>query len=120
MQKCHKRINDDRRRFRVCNLLAREFRPDGYRGSLEREYHVIFSVLHSVVADPMRRYSYVLEINDMLVSDDLAVARVVWTLTLTPRDAPVDERLAGVLLGLILQTAGGTSKIVQFSAYEAP
>jgi ketosteroid isomerase-like protein len=108
-----------RRADRVCNLFAPELRYD-YRGFPERDYQEICNVLHRSSADPARRYRYALEIKEILVSGDLAVARVVWTLTVTPRDASEPTSSKEYSMDVFHRLPDGSWKIIRFTAYEAP
>ena len=104
---------------RVCDLFAPDLRYD-YRGFAERDYREICNVLHRSLADPARRYSYALEIKDIIVSGDLAVARVVWTLTVTPRDTSQTAVTREYSMDVFRRQPDGRWKIIRYTAYEAP
>jgi steroid delta-isomerase len=104
---------------RVCDLFAANLRYD-YRGFPERGYQDVCDVLHRSLADPTRRYSYALHIKEILVSGDLAVARVVWTLTTTPRDQPAPTSSQEHSMDVFRRQLDGRWKIIRFFAYEAP
>jgi len=83
------------RRFQ-CGPCARNLRlvfPDlvyEYRGHPDRGYHDICNLLQRSLADPTKRYAYALHIKEILVSGDLAVVRLIWTLRTTGAGAPQD------------------------------
>lgn len=108
-----------RRVDRICSLFAPELRYD-YRGFPERNYQQICSGLHDSLTDPTRQYRYALEIKDIMVSGRLAVARVVWTLTVTPHSAPKPTISREYSMDVLRKQADGSWKIVRFTAYEAP
>ena len=105
---------------RICNLFAPELRYD-YRGFAERNYQQLCDGLHESLADPTRRYSYALDIKDIMASGDLAVARVVWTLTVTPRDTPSKPIVSQEYsMDVLRRQPDGSWKMIRFTAYEAP
>ncbi|MFI5013943.1 MAG: YybH family protein [Hyphomicrobiales bacterium] len=103
---------------RVCDLFAQELRYD-YREFPERGYREICDLLHRSLADPTRRFSYALDIKEILVSGDLAVVRLVWTLTVTPRDASAPTISQEPGMDVFRRQRDGSWKIVRFIAYEA-
>jgi len=70
---------------KTCALFARELRAD-YRGVPERGYDGQCDILKRSLSDKSRRYSYTLAIKEILVWSDVAVVRLTWTLTLTPKN----------------------------------
>src|ERR1700736_6292815 len=74
----------------VCNLFSPELRYD-FRGQSERNYKDICSLLHHSLEDGTKKYAYTLQIKEILVWDELAVVRLVWTLSRTASEntAPV-------------------------------
>jgi ketosteroid isomerase-like protein len=61
---------------RICELFSMELRYD-YRGQPERGFQDICNLLQRSLNDPTRKYSYSLEIKEILVSGDLAVVRLI-------------------------------------------
>jgi ketosteroid isomerase-like protein len=105
---------------RVCNLFGKELRYD-YREFPERGYQDICDVLHHSLTDPKRRFSYALDIKEIMVERDLAVVRLVWTLSVTSRDAsapPARSREYG--MDVFRKQRDGSWRIIRFIAYEAP
>ena len=111
---------------RVCDLFAAELGYD-YRGFPERGYQDVCDGLHRSLADPMRRFSYALDVKEILLPDDrdkysssdLAVARVVWTITVNRSGAPT-TRLQEHGMDVFRRQPDGSWKIIRFIAYEAP
>ena len=106
-----------RRADRICDLFATELRYD-YRGFPERGYRELCDLLHRSLSDPQRRFSYALDIKDIIVSGDFAAVRLVWTLTVNTSAATTRTQEYG--LDLFRRQADGSWKIVRYLGYEAP
>jgi steroid delta-isomerase len=104
---------------RVCDLFAPELRYD-YRGFPERNYRQMCDVLHRSLTDPQRRFSYALDIKEILVSGELAAVWLVWTLTTTTRDPPATARTQEYSMDLFRRQGDGSWKLIRYLAYEAP
>jgi steroid delta-isomerase len=102
---------------RICDLFAPGLRYD-YRGFPERGYDDICALLRSSLADTTRTFSYALDIRDVFVSGDLAVVRLVWTLTVRPAGGgeAVTSREPG--MDVFRRQPDGSWKIVRYIAYE--
>lgn len=102
----------------VCRLFAPELRYD-FRGYPERGYEDICSLLHRSLRDQSRRYAYSLDIREIIVSGDLAVARLAWTLTVAlPNGQVVTSVEPG--MDVLRKGADGQWKIVRYIAYDVP
>ncbi len=66
----------------VCQLFSPELRYD-FRGYPERDYNDVCTLLHRSLSDASKRYAYGLDIREIIVSGDLAVVRLAWTLTVS-------------------------------------
>ncbi len=101
---------------KTCALFSRELRAD-YRGVPERGYDGQCDVLKRSLSDKSRRYSYALAIKEILVWSDVAVVRLTWTLTLTPKDG---KTITSIEPGLDVfrKEADGRWRIVRYMAYE--
>ena len=106
-----------RRADRICDLFATELRYD-FRGFPERGYRELCDLLQRSLSDPERRFSYALDIKDIIVSGDLATVRLVWTLTVNTSGAMTRTQEYG--LDLFRRQADGSWKIVRYLGYEAP
>jgi len=103
---------------RICDLFARDLRYD-YRGFPERDYETLCGLLQRSVADRTKRFTYVLDIKEVIVSGDLAVVRLTWTLTVTvPGAAETISKEPG--LDVFRRQPDGSWKIIRYIAYEAP
>jgi uncharacterized protein (TIGR02246 family) len=104
---------------RVCTLFAPDLRAT-YRGFPERGYHETCDLLRRSLTDSRRRFSYTLEIQEVLVSGELAVVRLVWRLTVTPRDggSPITPQESG--MDVFRHQADGRWQIIRYLAFEAP
>ncbi len=102
----------------VCPLFSQELRYD-FRGYPERGYADICSRLKRSLADESKRYAYALDIREILVEGDIAVVRLVWTLTVT---LPGGQTVTSVEPGMDVfrKEPDGSWKIIRYLAYEAP
>jgi steroid delta-isomerase len=102
----------------VCRLFSPDLRYD-FRGYPERDYNDVCTLLHRSLADQSKRYVYALEIREIMVSGDLAVVRLAWTLTVT---LPNGQIVTTVEPGMDVLRKGpdGQWKIIRYIAYEAP
>ncbi len=102
----------------VCRLFSPELRYD-FRGYPERDYNDVCTLLHRSLADKSKRYAYALDIREIMVSGDLAVARLAWTLNVT---LPTGQVVTSVEPGMdvLRKSPDGQWKIVRYIAYEAP
>ena len=106
------------RKERICDLFSTDLRYD-YGAFPERGYRAICDLLHRSLDDPERRYAYDLEIREVLVSGDLAVVRLVWTLEIT--DRATKEPVATSTepgMDVFRRQGDGSWRIVRFLAYE--
>jgi ketosteroid isomerase-like protein len=103
----------------ICEPFSPELRYD-YRGFPERDYQTLCALLKRSLGDGSRTFSYALDIKEIIVSGDLAVVRLVWTLTLTADNsaAPTVTREPG--LDVFRKQPDGSWKIVRYLAYEEP
>jgi ketosteroid isomerase-like protein len=102
----------------ICDLFAPDLVYD-YRGFPERDYATLCGLLHRSLADPTRTFSYALDIREIIVSGDMAVVRLVWTLKVTSAGAKTEEsREPG--LDVFRRQSDGSWKIARYIAYAAP
>jgi len=101
----------------VCGLFARDLRYD-YRGYPERGFDDICALLQRSLRDRTRQYSYSLEIKEILVSGDLAVVRLVWTLAVKPAGAATGTISQEPGMDIFRRQPDGSWKIVRYIAYE--
>lgn len=103
----------------VCDLFSRDLRYD-YRGHPERTYSDICALLRRSLTDRTKRYAYSLAIKDILVSGELAVVRLVWTLTVTKADGSGKIVTEEPGMDVFRKQPDGAWKIIRYIAYELP
>jgi ketosteroid isomerase-like protein len=103
---------------RICDLFARDLIYD-YRGFPERGYDALCDVLQRSLRDQTKRFAYALDIREIIVSGEIAVVRLVWTLRVTSgASAEVESKEPG--LDVFRRQPDGRWKIIRYMAYEAP
>jgi uncharacterized protein (TIGR02246 family) len=104
---------------RLCDLFAPDLVYD-YRGFPERTHADLCALLRRSLADRTKKFTYALDIREIIVSGDLAIVRLVWTLTTTrPGTAtPVVSQEPG--LDVFRRQPDGSWKIARYIAYAAP
>jgi uncharacterized protein (TIGR02246 family) len=102
----------------ICDLFAPDLVYD-YRGFPERDFATLCGLLHRSLADPAKTFTYALDIREIIVSGDMAIARVVWTLKVASAGGKTAEsREPG--LDVFRKQPDGSWKIARYIAYEAP
>ena len=104
---------------RICDLFAPDLVYD-YRGFPERTHADLCGLLRRSLADRTRQFTYALDIKEIIVSGDMAVVRLVWTLTTTlpGTSMPVVSKEPG--LDVFRRQPDGNWRISRYIAYEAP
>jgi uncharacterized protein (TIGR02246 family) len=104
---------------RICDLFAKDLRYD-FRGLPERDYDALCGLLHKALADLTKQLIYSHDIREIIVSGDLAIVRLTWTVLVTvPGVANAAEsREPG--LDVFRRQPDGNWKIIRYIAYEAP
>jgi steroid delta-isomerase len=100
---------------RVYDLFATDVRAD-FRGHPTRDHKAVCDLLTKSLTDPSRVYRYALDIKEILVFGDVALVRLVWTLTIKNSDGEIKSVEPG--LDFFQRQADGTRKIVRYMAYE--
>jgi steroid delta-isomerase len=100
---------------RVYDLFATDVRAD-FRGHPTRDHKAVCDLLTKSLTDPSRVYRYALDIKEILVFGDVALVRLVWTLTIKNSDGEIKSVEPG--LDFFQRQADGTWKIVRYMAYE--
>lgn len=104
---------------RICDLFAPDLRYD-FRGQPERDFNAMCSGLKRALADRSRTMSYALDIKEIIVSGDMAIVRLVWTLKLSHATSGqvIETREPG--LDVFRRQPDGLWRISRYMAYEAP
>jgi len=101
----------------ICGLFAPELRYD-YRGHLERGFADVCGLLQRSLSDRTKTYSYSLQIKEIIVSGDLAVVRLVWTLKVSPIGSANETISEEPGMDIFRKQPDGSWKIVRYIAYE--
>jgi steroid delta-isomerase len=101
---------------KVCTIFVPDLRYD-YRGFPERGFADICAILQRSLSGPVKRYSYALAIKEILVSGELAIVRLVWSLKITARDGreAVSEEPP---MDVFRRQPDRSWKIIRYIAYE--
>ena len=73
-------------------------------------------LLKSALTDPTSKYSYALDIKEILVFGEVAIVRLVWTLTVKQDGSETTSLEPG--MDVFRRQADGTWKIIRYIAYE--
>jgi steroid delta-isomerase len=104
----------------ICNLFAPDLLYD-FRGFPERGYDDICKLLHTSLSDAAKRFSYLPPtIKEIIVSGDLAVVRLTWTLKVRSEGTPGDVTSQDTGLDVFRRQPDGRWKIIRYIAFEAP
>ena len=104
----------------VCDLFAPNLRYD-FRGFPERGYDDICKLLHTSLSDTGKRFTYAPPgIEEIIVSGDLAIVRLTWTLNVRSEGAPNDVISQDIGLDVFRRQPDGHWKIIRYIAFEAP
>jgi steroid delta-isomerase len=89
-----------------------------FRGAPERSFDNICSLLRRSLADTTKRYSYTPNIKEVIVSGDLAVVRLVWTLKVKRAGAAREAVSREPGIDIFRKQPDGSWKIIRYLAYE--
>jgi ketosteroid isomerase-like protein len=101
----------------ICDLFSPDLRY-AYRGFPERGYREICDLLHRSLARRDRRFTYALDIKEILVSGDLGIVRLVWTLGVSDPATGTTALSREPGLDVFRRQADGGWKIIRYLAYE--
>jgi steroid delta-isomerase len=104
---------------RVCGLFAPDLVAQ-YRGQPERDYNALCDLLKRSLSDRTKKFSYALDIKEIIVTGDLAVVRLNWTLTIRRTDAPEETTQEEPGMDLFRRQADGSWRISRYLGYDAP
>jgi uncharacterized protein (TIGR02246 family) len=98
------------------------FSPDliaQIRGLPERGYAVACDVIKQSLSDPSKAYTYALDLKEILVSGDLAVARLTWTLKVRQKQTATETSYEEYSLDILRRQQDGSWKLVRFLMYDS-
>ena len=82
----------------------------------EQNYRIICNRLKQALTDGTRTYYYSSDIKEILVLGDIAVVRLVWTLTIKCEDGDVTKSIESGM-DLFRRQEDGSWKIMRYMAY---
>jgi uncharacterized protein (TIGR02246 family) len=100
---------------RVCALFA----PDliaNYQGESERDYSSLCEMLRAALRDPDITYRYSVEIKEIVVYGETAVARLVWALEIQKAGTP-KQTIEEPAVDMFHRQPDGSWKISRYLAY---
>ena len=107
-----------KRASHVCGLFA----PDliaRYPRAPDRDYDAMCTHLKEIMHDPEKTYRYETpQIEEILISGDLAVVRLIWTLRITDANTTKKEVLKEIGLDVFKRQKDGKWKVSISYAYE--
>jgi ketosteroid isomerase-like protein len=104
---------------RVCDIFAPGLRADN-RGVSERDFDAQCKLLHTVLGDGERSFSYALDLNEIIVGADLAAVRLLWTLTTRVKATGQASTTQEQGLDVFGKGDDGRWRIIRFMTYERP
>jgi uncharacterized protein (TIGR02246 family) len=102
---------------KICDLFADDLRYD-FRGQPERGFADICALLQHSLRDPDRRYSYALRIKEIIVMQDLAIVRLVWTFSASAAGSVQQTVSHEVGLDVFRRQPDGRWKIIRYIAFD--
>lgn len=106
-----------RRADKICDLFARNL-ISNYRGVPERGYDRQCKILNEALSAADRRYHYALVIKEILVFGEIAIARIVWTLTIRETATGQETKVIEPGLDVFRRDADGKWRIFRYIAYD--
>jgi ketosteroid isomerase-like protein len=104
---------------KVCDIFASSLRADN-RGAPERDFDAQCVLLHDVLSDPLRSFSYALDLKEIVAEGDMALARLVWTLTTRVKATGEVSTTEEHGLDVFGRGSDGRWRIIRFMTYERP
>jgi len=102
---------------RLCDLFA----PDliaNYRGQPEKSFDSLCTALREDITNGPRAFHYALELNEIMVSGDMAMVRLIWHLTVTDRETGETFESADRGIDIFRLQPDGEWRIARYIAYE--
>jgi ketosteroid isomerase-like protein len=104
---------------KVCDIFAPSLRADN-RGAAERDFDAQCRLLHTVLGDGERSFSYALDLREIVAEGDMAAVRLVWTLTTRVKATGAVSATEEQGLDVFGKGSDGNWRILRFMTYERP
>ena len=107
---------NDKNTNKICGLFA----PDliaNYGDFPQISYESICKQLKSSLTDPELTFHYDLDLKEVIVAGDVAVVRLIWTLTVTNADCNVVETTKNRGMDIFRRQPDGAWRISRYIAY---
>jgi ketosteroid isomerase-like protein len=104
---------------KVCDIFAPSLRADN-KGVGERDFDAQCKLLHAVLGDPLRSFSYALDLKEIVAEGDMAAVRLVWTLTTRIKATGKVSTTEEQGLDVFGKGSDGRWRIIRFMTYERP
>lgn len=101
---------------KVCELFAKDL-VSNYRGVPERGFERQCRILTDALTDKERKFNYALEIKEILPFGDIAIARVVWTLTIRKSDG-AELKIVEPGLDVFRKEPDGQWRVFRYLSYD--
>lgn len=101
---------------KVCDLFAPELIAH-YSGQPEKTYDSLCTALKADLGGGPKQYRYDLDLHEIIVSGDLAVARFIWNLTVRDRASGETFRSADRGVDIFRRQPDGGWRIIYFIGY---
>lgn len=103
------------------DTLCDRFTPDliaNYRGQPEKSFDSLCAALQSDLAGGPRDFRYDLELQEIMVSGDMAAVRLIWHLTVTNKETGETFKSADRGIDIFGLQPDGKWRIARYIAYE--
>jgi ketosteroid isomerase-like protein len=104
---------------KVCDIFAPSLVAD-VSGAAQRDFAAQCKLLRSALDDPKRSLSYAVDVKEVLAEGDLAVVRLVWTLTTRVKSTGQVSTTKDQGLDVFGKGSDGSWRIIRYMTYERP
>jgi ketosteroid isomerase-like protein len=104
---------------KVCDIFAPSLRAD-VRGVAERDFDAQCALLHDVLGEDTRSFAYALDLKEIVAEGDMAMVRLVWTLTTRVKATGTVTTTEEQGLDVFGRGSDSRWRIIRFITYERP
>ena len=104
---------------KVCGIFSEDLRYK-FGNIRDRGYNDVCPALHRLLGDDTHRSRYTLDLREILVYDDIAVVRLIWTLDSSQAGSSATVRTLEPGMDIFKRQNDGTWKIIRYLAYTSP